>query len=63
MEASPTDLVWGAGVKMYDSGRDIQGTWKGKNWLGFFVDRSKGTAAGGKWRCDQLTAGVRQALL
>ena len=37
VEASPTDLVWGAGVKMYDSGRDIQGTWKGKNWLGFLL--------------------------
>ena len=35
VEASPTDLVWGAGVKMYDSGRDIRGTWKGKSWLGF----------------------------
>ena len=62
VEASPTDLVWGAGVKMYDSRRDIQGTWKGKKLVGFFVDRSKGTAAGGKWRCDQLTAGVERVV-
>ena len=24
-------------MKMYDSGRDIQGTWKGRNWLGFLL--------------------------
>ena len=39
VEASPTDLVWEAGVKMYDWGRDIRGTWKGKNCF-FFVDGS-----------------------
>ena len=42
VEASPTDLVWGSGVKMYDSGRDIRGTRKEKNWLGFLLTEVRG---------------------